>query len=56
MTTRYLRIHFAPNTACVDLELSEDQAAKLIEAMGKHNGDITLEVSTHHKISTGGKK
>jgi hypothetical protein len=50
--TRYLRIHFAPKTACIDVGITEYQYNELVEAIGKHDGEVTLEVSSHHKIYT----
>jgi hypothetical protein len=47
--TRYLRIHFAPSTACVDVPITEHQFLELTKAMGKHDGEVTLEVSSHQK-------
>lgn len=49
-TTRYLRIHFAPQTACVDVEISKVQYEKLLDAMDMHDGDVTLEISCRHVV------
>lgn len=52
MITRYLTIHFAPQTACITLEIPESKFAELSDAMGRHDGIVTLDVSSHQKIST----
>lgn len=52
ITSRYLRIHFAPYTACIQVQISESQFSELTAAIGKHDGEISLEVSEFHKIST----
>ena len=49
-TTNYLRIHFAPSTACVDLKLSQDEFDRLARAIDKHQGEVTIEVSSHRKL------
>lgn len=49
--TRYLQIHFAPSTACVCVPITEHQFAELTLAIGKHDGEVTLEVYSHHKAS-----
>lgn len=51
-TTRYLTIHFAPMTACVVLEISEDKFNALADAMGGHTGLVKLKISTYHEIAT----
>lgn len=48
----YLKIHFAPRTTCIAVEISEYQFIELRNAIGEHQGDVTVEVSSHHKIST----
>lgn len=50
--TYNLRIHFAPSTACVDIEITETTANKLIDALGRHgNGEVTLQISRCVKVS-----
>jgi len=49
-TARYLRIHFAPQTACVDVEISDAQYERLLDAMSRHDGDVTLEISCRHVV------
>jgi hypothetical protein len=48
----YLRVHFAPQTACIDLKLTQGQAEALVQAMTKHAGDVMLKVGTTHNITT----
>lgn len=52
MTKCFLKVHFVPRTACVAVNISEHIFNQLREAMGKHTGEITLEVSSHHQVST----
>lgn len=51
-TTRYLTIHFAPQTACVTMEIPESKFTELYHAMGRHDGEVMLKISSHHEIST----
>lgn len=36
-----------PARACVDIPITEEQAACLSRAMEEHDDDISLEVTTH---------
>ncbi len=48
----YLKIHFAPSTSCVAVQITEGAANEIISALGKHgNGEVTIEVSRHVKAS-----
>lgn len=49
-TARYLRIHFAPRTECVDVQISEGQYERLLDAINRHDGDVTLEISCLHVV------
>lgn len=42
--TYFLRVHFEPQTACVDLQLSGSQYTALVHAMRKHDGSIKLKL------------
>ncbi len=46
----HLRIHFAPNTACVTIKLSAEQFREIENAADKHTGVITYEISSCRKI------
>jgi hypothetical protein len=46
----YLRIHFAPNTACVTIKLSAEEFIEIKSAADKHTGVVTYEISSCQKI------